>query len=187
MSSIKPLNIEDEYDVWERQPDEDVKHFAAFQYYLSLGHKGKIYEVANKFEYESPSLLYHVSNNNRWQERRKAWLDHLNEVRIEEFENTIKEMARRQAANAMLIESASMLPVKALLTKIQKEKAQGIDTFSNMSVDQLLKWSMEAARIHPATVTSERLSRNQATEISKGEMTVEHVQVILPQKNNEVE
>lgn len=185
MSKSK-LKKEDEREPWEMLENESPEVYEYFKYFLTLGPAAKVYQVAEKFEF-SIDNAYTNSHEYNWIERKKAYQIHLNKLAQAEIEKTIKEMARRQSANAMLIESASMLAVKALLTKIQKEKSQGIDTFENMSVDQLLKWTMEAARIHPATVTSERMARGQATEINKTEMEISQVQVILPTMEEEQE
>lgn len=163
-------------------PNESPAHYEYFKYFLSLGANGKVYEVADYFEELKTDHTYNLSHEYNWLERKKAYQVHLNKLAQAEIEKTVKEMARRQASNAMLNESAIMLPVKALLKKIQRE---GTDAFDNMSVKELMKLSFESARLHPQTISSERLSRNQATEISKTEMEVSQVQVILPNLDEE--
>ena len=163
----KLLSRDIEREAWERMPEESVQCFDIFKYFLSLGPRGKVYEVATHFENESPKTIYTYSNTYKWIERRRKWFDHLNQIQIQETEKTVKEMARRHASNSMLNESALMMPVKVFMKQLQ---VRGTGELEEMSMKDLMRFVYETARLYPTTVATERMARGQATEISKAEL-----------------
>lgn len=182
--SKKIIKKESERDAWEMLEHESVKDYECFRYYMRLPTRGKIHEVATFFGYTSPDFLYHISQRHDWVGRKKEWLAHLNKIAIEETEKVFKEMVRRHAANAMLNESALMIPVKVFAKKVQ---SVGTSELEALSLKELMKYVFESARLHPATLQSERLGRGQATEINKTEMIVEQVHIVLPSLEAEEE
>ncbi|MCX6145728.1 MAG: hypothetical protein NTW25_00535 [Candidatus Kapabacteria bacterium] len=163
----KKLSRDIEREPWERLPDESIHCFEMFKYFLSLGYKGKVYEVATYFNAESASDTYKHSHNYNWIDRRRKWLDHLNLLQIQETEKTVKEMARRHASNSMLNESALMMPVKIFMKQLQ---TRGTGELEEMSMKDLLRFVYQTASLYPTTVSTERMARGQATEISKSEL-----------------
>jgi len=139
-------------EIWERQPDEGSKAYAAFCVYRDLGPErslDKALSEANK----KPTNRRHWSRwmeKYRWYERAQAYDDYIEEKKREKNEKAILDMADRHARLAM-----------AFLQRVA-QRLQQIDP-SELSPADMAKWLDVATKL-------ERLSRGEPTEIGKQEV-----------------
>lgn len=142
-------------EIWERQPGESSKAYAAFCIYRDMGPDRSIEKVYEKRSRRGPlSRLKNWSVKHNWVERAKAYDDYLERKKREEKEKAILEMADRQARLAIAFQQRVA------------QRLQELDP-SELSPSDLAKWFDVAAKI-------ERLNRGEPTEIGKQE-------VMLPQ------
>jgi hypothetical protein len=139
-------------EVWERQPGESSKAYAAFCIYRDLGTErslDKALAAANK----KPTNRRHWSrwmDKYNWLERARAYDDYLERKKREEKEKAILEMAERHARLAMAFQQR----VAERLREINP---------SELSPSDMAKWLDTATKL-------ERLSRGEPTEIEKQEV-----------------
>ena len=139
-------------EVWERQPGESSRAYAAFCIYRDLGPArslDKALAQANK----KPSNRRHWARwmeRYRWLERAQAYDDYIERIKREEQEKEILDMAQRHARLAV-----------AFQQKIA-ERLMDLDP-KELSPRDLSVWLDVATKL-------ERLSRGEPTEIGKQEM-----------------
>ncbi|HQK35170.1 MAG TPA: hypothetical protein PK074_10615 [Spirochaetales bacterium] len=136
-------------EIWERQPYESSKAYAAFCIYRDLGTErslDKALAAANK----KPTNRRHWArwmDKYNWLERARAYDDYLERKKREEKEKAILEMAERHARLAMAFQQR----VAERLREINP---------SELSPSDMAKWLDVATKL-------ERLSRGEPTEIGK--------------------
>lgn len=99
---------------WEKQPGESPKQWAYFQLYRDLGSERSVTEVANQSDLE-PGHLYDIGKRWRWKDRCDAWERHLDEIKVKEYEEAGRTMARRQATLGILLQEKAEGALKKLV------------------------------------------------------------------------
>jgi len=142
-------------ELWERQPGESTKAYAAFCVYRDLGTERSLEKAGQMLDKpRTRKWLGEWSAKYKWVERAKAYDDYVEKLKRKEKEKAIKEMAERQARIAMAFQEKII------------ERLQSIDP-AELTPTELARWFEIAAKI-------ERLNRGEPTEIGKQE-------VMLPQ------
>jgi len=142
-------------ELWERQPGESTKAYAAFCVYRDLGTERSLEKAGQMLDKpRTRKWLGEWSAKYKWVERAKAYDDYVEKLKRKEKEKAIKEMAERQARIAMAFQEKII------------ERLQSIDP-AELTPTELARWFDVAAKI-------ERLNRGEPTEIGKQE-------VMLPQ------
>jgi len=143
-------------ELWDRQPGESTKAYAAFCIYRDMGVERSIEKVYEKRSKRGPlSRLKNWSVKHNWVERAKAYDDYIEKRKREEKEKAILEMADRQARLAIAFQQRVA------------QRLQVLDP-SELSPSDLARWFEIAAKI-------ERLNRGEPTEIGKQEVTLPQI------------
>lgn len=138
-------------EIWERQPRESSKAYAAFCIYRDMGPDRSIEKVYEKRSKRGPlSRLKNWSVKHNWVERANAYDDYLERKKREEKEKAILEMAERHARLAMAFQQRIA------------QRLQEIDP-AELSPADMARWLDIATKL-------ERLSRGEPTEIGKQEI-----------------
>lgn len=152
-------------NLWERQPGESARAFAAFQVYRDLGPGRSLDEVARRLhrgpgEGQKRARTGRISDWSsqwRWVERARAWDDELDRVACAEQARAVKEMNRRHAEEAVQYQAKAL----ARLGKMMPEELSAADA---------LKYFVEAVKIErlargePETVTEQRQKGQQGND-----------------------
>ena len=153
-------------EIWERQPYESSKAYAAFCIYRDLGTErslDKALAAANK----KPTNRRHWARwmgKYNWLERARAYDDYLERKKREEKEKAILEMAERHARLAMAFQQR----VAERLREINP---------SELSPSDMAKWLDVSTKL-------ERLSRGEPTEIGKQEVMLPTIVEVITDEEN---
>jgi len=140
-------------ELWERQPGESTKAYAAFCVYRDLGTERSLEKAGQMLDKpRTRKWLGEWSAKYKWVERAKAYDDYIEKRKREEKEKAILEMADRQARLAIAFQQRVA------------QRLQELDP-SELSPSDLARWFEIAAKI-------ERLNRGEPTEIGKQEVTL---------------
>lgn len=143
-------------DIWERQPGESSKAYAAFCVYRDLGPQRSLDGARRTFERGgkriSVKFLGRWSSRYNWVARCEVYDDYIERRKREEREKDILEMAERHARIAV-----------AFQEKVA-ERLQQLNP-AELEPRDLSKWLDVAVKV-------ERLSRGEPTEIGKQEVTL---------------
>lgn len=152
-------------EVWERQPGESSRAYAAFCIYRDLGPERSLEKVRQMLDKpRTRKWLGEWSVKYKWVERAQAYDDYIEQKKRKEQEKAILEMAERHARIAMAFQQKVV------------ERLRELDP-SDLSPKDLSTWFDIAAKI-------ERLSRGEPTEIGKQEVTLPTVvEVVLNEEN----
>jgi hypothetical protein len=144
-----------EREVWERQPGESSRAYAAFCIYRDMGPKRGLREAAKRY-YESKTRtnvaqIGKWSSKWNWVARCRAWDDHHDALARERQTVEIQEMRDRQARLGVAMQAAA---------------GRGLQTFnpSDATGHEITRLAAEGTRI-------ERLARGEPTEIEKEVIT----------------
>jgi len=138
-------------ELWERQPGESTKAYAAFCVFRDLGTERSLEKAGQMLDKpRTRKWLGEWSAKYKWVERAKAYDDYVEKLKRKEKEKAIKEMGERQARIAMAFQEKII------------ERLQSIDP-AELTPTELARWFDVAAKI-------ERLNRGEPTEIGKQEV-----------------
>jgi len=139
-------------EIWERQPDEGSKAYAAFCVYRDLGPDRSLEKTRQKLGKSAgyTRWMHTWSSKYDWVTRAQAYDDYIEKKKREEKEKAILDMAERHAKLSM-----------AFLQRVA-QRLQQIDP-SELSPADMAKWLDVATKL-------ERLSRGVPTEIGKQEV-----------------
>ncbi len=98
--SLQNQGVPQEKGPWERLQKESSAAFEAFQRYVGMGAGRSIAKVAQELS-KSETLLKRWSSQWKWQERARAWDDHLNALDTQDQERQHLQI-RREARKATL-------------------------------------------------------------------------------------
>ena len=138
-------------DLWERQPDETEKAFAAFVEYRDMGADRSHAKVAQKLG-KTKGLIDRWGRTHGWAVRIEAWTDEQDRQTREELTKGITNMRKNHVdiAKQMLIKSLKALQMIPVEEMSMQDIARAVDI---------------AAKL-------ERLSRGEVTERTEGSTTV---------------
>lgn len=154
---------------------ETSKSFDMFLMFRDMGKKRNLRILAEKL-----GLSYDTFRGKArkwsWTKRARAWDDRADSLANDAFEKKIIEMSERHAKLAEDYIDALFAPIREF------KKRVAAAPFAEMSAGQIYQLSLQAARVFPQLLDSERKSRGLATEISQQDVTSngETVKVILP-------
>jgi len=141
-------------ELWEKQPGETAKAFAAFQIYRDMGAYRTIDKTAQALNKRLGyrTTLGKWSSGYSWVARCEAYDLHLDELRRRAVEEEIQAMVKRQTKNAMFMQEKA------------KEMLQQ-RVFPNAPLHAVTGLMAEGAKL-------ERLNRGEPTENTKSKMEV---------------
>jgi len=157
--------------LWQRQPGESSRAFAAFVRYREMGSDRTHKKVALEMG-RSVNNIDQLSTKYKWTVRIKAWDEFLDELKRKTIEKETEEMIKRHIQGSQAIQRALLAPVIALNKKLKEvldsnEKSE----FDNMKFKELLRLTTETARVFGSITDVERKARGQATEINQSDIT----------------
>ena len=154
-------------ELWERQPGESTKAYAAFCVYRDLGTERSLEKAGQTLDKpRTRKWLGEWSAKYNWLERAMAYDDYLERKKREEKEKAILEMAERHARLAMAFQQRIA------------QRLQEIDP-AELSPADMARWLDIATKL-------ERLSRGEPTEIGKQEISLPAiVEVITDEKDTD--
>lgn len=135
--------------VWEKQPNESSKAYAAFCIYRDMGISRSLQKVSQQLS-KSETLMKRWSERWSWVDRASGYDDYIERRKREENEKMIIEMSERHAK---------------LAVAFQQRLAQRLSSLepSEITPGDMARWLDIATKI-------ERLSRGEPTEIGKQEV-----------------
>jgi uncharacterized protein YoaH (UPF0181 family) len=133
----------DAKELWERQPGESAKAFLIFCIYRDMGADRTLREASQQSG-RSKKFLERLSARDNWVSRSLAYDDHLQRIELAAAEKARREMGKRHAQIAMLME-------KKALEKLQALAAESMSTGDTIKM-------MDVA------IKAERLARGESTE-----------------------
>lgn len=153
-------------ELWERQPGESSKAYAAFCVYRDLGPERSLEKARkNLGKTRVRRCLEEWSAKYNWVVRAQAYDDYIERKKREEKERAILEMAERHAKIAVAFQQKVV------------ERLRGLDP-DQLSPSDLAKWLDVATKL-------ERMSRGEPTEISKQEVSLPPiVEIVLDEKGD---
>ncbi|MCL6611189.1 MAG: hypothetical protein K6T66_06590 [Peptococcaceae bacterium] len=154
-------------EVWERQPGESSKAYAAFCVYRDLGPERSLEKaLQNLSKKRAKWQLWQWSSKYNWVARCQAYDDYIERRKREEKERAILEMAERHARLAVAFQQK----VVERLRELNPAELEPRD---------LSKWLDIAVKV-------ERLARGEPTEIGKQEVTLPAiVEVVTDEKDTD--
>lgn len=146
-------------NIWDQQPKESSRAFAAFIVYRDLGLRRSCSAVAEQLKINASSVL-ELSKRHNWQERVKAWDAFVDRETQKDQLHAVKVMKKRQIALALKAQKAAGKGLKRYIAQFDD------DTISPyaMKPDGLSKLLEAGCRI-------ERLNRDepeQHVELTQG-------------------
>lgn len=162
-----PTELTDSPPIWERLPKEASKSYEYFKHYRDQGSHRLIQATAKHFK-KSYTHLRAVSSRNNWAERVRAYELHLERVEFEAKKKVIQDMSERHAKSAAAISGMLMLPVNALGERL-KNMPQETKRLEEVSTEKLIRMVVDSARVMPAIVNTERISRGEPTIVTQND------------------
>lgn len=98
---------------WDRQQKESAKAFEAFSIYLNLGSERSITKVAQELN-KTRALIGRWSSEWGWQERVRAWDNHLQREAHKDAVKKVRDMNARHEKMALAIQGAAMEALKKM-------------------------------------------------------------------------
>lgn len=110
--------------VWERQKEESTFQYNIFLQFKEVKLAGGTMSTLQQKMGRKPAFvkqLQILSCINRWTERINAYLDHLNNIELEEQEKARREMVRRQADNGVKFQTKAMEMLEKLVGNLDAD------------------------------------------------------------------
>jgi len=152
-------------EIWERQPGETAKAYAAFCVYRDLGPGRSLEKAAQAMGYKSRKNFSIWHSKYEWVKRAEAYDEYLERRKREEHEKAILEMAERHARLAV-----------AFQQKIA-QRIQMIDP-NELTPQDLARWLEIATKL-------ERLSRGEPTEIGRHEVNLPKIVEVVTDEDED--
>ena len=181
---------------WEAQPGESQKAFAAFSRYLRMGDNRSYLSLAimldkckadddEKTVYNARTAIGVMANNYRWNERVKAYDNHMNKLFIKEEVESKRRKLKRHEKLLEASEKVLTIPIQDALKRLASGELKLDHVFKDnfSSVDEK---RLNLARKHAESllkvINEQRKSIGEPTEILKGDITSggKPIKVIIP-------
>jgi hypothetical protein len=131
--------LEDERNLWDRQPGESSEAFEAWILYRDMGPERKQVRVARGLS-KSDQLISKWSANNQWKRRVEAWEIYLDQRRQEEIVLEVIEARKRQLQIGKTLQSKGLAALLALEPVRSIKNAQGVVEHTlRIKVSELLR------------------------------------------------
>jgi hypothetical protein len=106
---------------WDQQSKESSRAFAAFIAYRDLGLRRSCVAVAEQLKINTSSVL-ELSKRHNWQERVKAWDQHIDQETQKEQIEAVKIMKKRQIALALKAQKAADKGLKRFIAQFNEDR-----------------------------------------------------------------
>lgn len=157
------LKEDDPNAPWKRLPDETDKAWEAFQIYRDYGPARSQSKVAGLVG-KSANVIGRWATKYNWVWRVHQFDRYLDEKRVEAQVTEVQKMSERHARQAQAITSALMVPVTALLQRLERDKS-ALEQLGDEDLVELILLCSRMSTTFPSIVNVERLARGEATEI----------------------
>lgn len=145
----------------ERQPRETAVAYEAFRTYVEMGTARSTAKVAQAL-CKSKTLMDRWSGKNRWVERVRE-IDSAEGAAVDEVRtDALRDAATRQAQEARLHASATVLVGQALVRKVAADPS----ILEGLPIEDLVRLEATMARAHNRIIVTERLALGMTTEQS---------------------
>lgn len=165
----------DKRNPWEHQPGESPKLYRYFCHYRDLGPERSLNKAAALCGIATATIWQH-STKNKWTDRARAW-DLYIESRIRESQaSEIVEMRNRHAMAAKGFLELATKEAEALASQVRKADAELEKKRREGDPDatrEPILAPVDIARLAKLGATLERLSRGEATAITKVESEID--------------
>ena len=137
-------------EIYERLPGESVKAFAAFQAYREMEGHGTYAKLAHTLG-KSKSLIGRWATKWRWQERLRAYLNHLDHETLKNRDRELREMRKRHATFGRALMSTGAKS----LERINQKLADGPK--AELGLDDIIRMIHEGAELERKALNIEEL------------------------------
>jgi hypothetical protein len=160
--------MKNEIKPWEKQEQESVKAFSAFATYRDLPAEGRSYAKVAQLLTKSRQVITDWGSKYHWQLRIDAWERELDRIGLKARMGAIEKMNERHANQTLAISRALLVPIEALLKKMQSPDWPKIfEEIQNQPALSLIEMAKSIATVMPALMKMERLARGEFTEESR--------------------
>ena len=108
-------------NLWDQQPKELSRAFAAFIAYRDLGLRRSCHAVAQQLNL-NPSSALELSKRHHWQERVRAWDAHIDQQTQKDQLEAVKIMKQRQIALAIKAQKAAAKGLRKLIAQFNDDR-----------------------------------------------------------------
>jgi hypothetical protein len=108
-------------NLWDQQPKESSRAFAAFIAYRDMGLRRSCHAVAMQLKL-NPSSALELSKRHRWQERVRAWDQHVDQETQKEQIEAVKIMKKRQIALALKAQKAAQKGLRRFIAQFNDDR-----------------------------------------------------------------
>ena len=168
---MKDGNVE-----WERVEGETQKSFEAFCIYRDLGASRSLQKVADKLG-KSSRLIKKWSTENAWVKRTTAYDDYMDRKARGVIEGKLEDINSEHLNMVRKARESVMVPLDALVKRINKAKRKGENPFSEfdeIATSKLLDIAKPYFKLALDVLKLERLMYGLPTETIKTEGTIDH-------------
>jgi hypothetical protein len=108
-------------NLWDQQPKESSRAFLAFIVYRDLGLRRSCHAVAQQLKL-NPSSALELSKRHHWQERVRAWDQHVDQETQKEQIEAVKIMKKRQIALALKAQKAAQKGLRRFIAQFNDDR-----------------------------------------------------------------
>ncbi|MFA7327122.1 MAG: hypothetical protein WC121_10690 [Candidatus Kapaibacterium sp.] len=169
--------------IWEMHPDESAKAFNYFVAYrdMGAGHRS-LMNVATLFGVSEQAIAYY-SSPCHWVKRVDAYEKHIDIELSKETIKNLKAMRKRHINNIRATETALMLPIKEVLTRVNDGRLK----LEELDLSDLLFIVNKNASVLSKVVDTERKVNDQPNEIIQTHHEgAPQIVVIKPESNDRI-
>lgn len=161
---------------WERVSGETQKGYQAFCIYRDMGAARSLSKVAEKLG-KTSRLIKKWSSENGWVKRTTAYDDYIDRKARGVIEGKLEDINSEHLNMIRNARESVMVPLSALLKRIEKANKKGDDPFSDFDdkpLDKLLDMARPYVKLVLDVIKLERLMYGLPTETIKAEGTIDH-------------
>lgn len=141
---------------WIRQPNESDVAYDAFETYLDMGSDRSVIKVGQKLK-KNRTIIGRWSSKHNWQERVRAYDQHMGFIKQGAVEDVLIEVSKRHATQAQDILQVLMQPNRELINRLKaKGKLEGLDKLTDVELIVLIRSITPAIK---QMIEAERLAR----------------------------
>lgn len=116
-------------NLWEQQPKESSRAFAAFVCYRDLGMQRSCAKVAEQLKISSPSVL-ELSQRHSWQNRVRAWDAYVDQQTQKDQIDAVKIMKRRQISLALRAQKAADKGLRKFISHFNESDGNRVSPYA---------------------------------------------------------
>ena len=161
---------------WERVEGESAKSFEAFRKYRDMGVSRSLSKVSEEMD-KSLRLLKRWSAAHRWVARVDAYDAYMEKKALDVYENKLEDVNEAHLDMVRSARESVMVPLRALLQRIDKLKESGgltADEIKDIPTEKLLGIARPYVKLTLDVIKMERLLYGLPTQTIKTEGRVSH-------------